>query len=208
MCTGSHPYIPVEDTAEVRMAYVTLGGVANNVINFRKSGGWDATSLGDLAQAVSDAWETEVSPRVSEDISLDSVTATDLSSATGPQVTLPAGISGANAQPVAPNNVTLAVSFHTNTRGRSYRGRLYHVGMSQSQITGDSIGDAGATATQEAYSDFFDSITTAVSGAEHVVVSRCQDDTWLTDGIATPVTAYSVEPTVDSQRRRLAGRGI
>lgn len=208
MCTGPHPYIPVPDTAEVKLIFNGPGGKAMNVINFTKDGGWDTSSISDLAQAASDAWESEISARVSEDVSLDSVVATDLSSSTGPQTTLPAGISGGNANPVAPSNVTVAVSFHTAFRGRSKRGRLFHYGSTNTQITGDSIGDAGATATQEAYQNFFDAIAGDVSGATHVVVSRCQDGDWLTTGETTEVTSYAVDPIVDSQRRRLAGRGM
>lgn len=207
MCEGPHDYIPVPDTAEVRLRYQTAGGLAENVINFSKSGGWDVDSLADLAAAVEDSWESNISPIVAETISLTDTIATDISSQTGPQVTDIGGIAGGQPNPALPNNVTFVVSFRTANRGRSYRGRLYHVGLTENFVTLDSVGPSNAAAFQGDYENFFADIATAVPGAVHVVVSRCQNGEWLTTGIATPVTSYFVDETIDSQRRRLAGRG-
>jgi len=207
MCTGSHPYIPAADTAEVRLIYDTAGGIAENVINFRKSGGWTLGDLSDLAAAVEDSWETNISPIVAETITLRETVATDISSEHGGQVTDVGGISGGQGNPVLPNNVTFVVSFRTASRGRSYRGRLYHVGITENFVTLDSLGDSNAAAFQADYENFFADIVTAVAGAEHVIVSRCQSGVWLTVAEVTPVTSYFVDSTIDSQRRRLAGRG-
>jgi len=208
MCTGSHPYIPVNDTAEVRLVYSTLGGVAMNVINFRLVGGWTPELLTALAAAVEDSWETNLSPIVSEAVTLDETVATDLSSDTGAQITDPGGISGAHAGAALPNNVTVAVSFRTDQRGRSHRGRLFHVGMTEDQSSGDVLSGSNATTFLTAYESFFADIEAAVTDATHVVVSRCQDGVWLTTGETTTVTSYQVEPTLDSMRKRLLGRGI
>jgi len=208
MCTGTHPYIPAENTAEVRLNYATLGGVAQNVINFRKGSAWTSSDLQDLANDVKDSWETNISTDVTEDISLDTIVATDLSSETGPQYTLPAGIAGAIASPALPSNVTLAIKFSTDFRGRSYRGRLFYVGLAENQVVGDQVSEAFQTGVQENFALFFGDILAGSTGAEHVIVSRCQDGSWLTDAVVTPVTAYTVDRTIDTQKRRLLGHGI
>jgi len=207
MCTGAHDYIEVPNTAEVRLMYNTAGGLAENVINFQKSGGWSLSDLADLAAAVEDSWETNISPIVAETITLTQTVATDISTETGGQVADIGGISGGQGNPALPNNVTFVVSFKTASRGRSYRGRLYHVGLTENFVTLDSLGDSNAAAFQADYENFFADIETAVPGASHVVVSRCNAGAWRTTAVVTPVTSYFVDSTIDSQRRRLAGRG-
>jgi len=208
MCTGSHPYIEVADTAEVRFVYATNGGVAMNVLNFRLSGGWTPELLADLAAAAEDSWETNLSPVISEAITLTETIATDLGSETGAQVTDPGGISGAKTGFVLPDNVTVAVSFRTNQRGRSHRGRLFHVGLVDNQVLGDVLDAGVATSIFDAYTAFFADIAAAIPGATHVIVSRCQDGVWLPTAEKTTMTSIQVEPTIDSMRKRLSGRGI
>ncbi len=208
MCTGSHAYIPAAETAEVRLKYETAGGVAENVINFQLDGGWDTTSLTDLAAAVEDSWETNISPIVAETITLVDTTATDISTEFGPQVVDTGGISGAQGNPVLPSNVTFVVSFRTALRGRNFRGRLYHVGLTENFVVGDSLSDSDATNFTNDYVSFFDDIATAVPGATHVIVSRCLAGSWRASAVITPVNGYSVDTTIDSQRRRLKGRGM
>lgn len=207
MCTGAHPYIPAANTAEVRLRFATAGGLAENVLNFEKAGGWDLTDLADLAAAVEDSWETNISPIVAETITLTDTIATDISSETGGQVTDIGGISGAQPNPALPNSVTFVVSFRTASRGRSYRGRLYHVGLTENFVTLDSLGSSNASAFQTDYENFFADIATAVPGSSHVIVSRCHNKVWRTSAVVTPVTSYFVDETIDNQRRRLAGRG-
>ena len=208
MCEGAHPYIPVAETAEVRLKYETAGGVAENVINFQLDGGWDSTSLAALAAAVEDSWETNISPIVAETITLVDTTATDISTEFGPQVVDTGGISGAQGNPVLPSNVTFVVSFRTALRGRNFRGRLNHVGLTENFVTGDSISDSDAINFTNDYVSFFEDIATAVPGATHVIVSRCLAGEWRDVGVITPVNGYNVDTTIDSQRRRLKGRGM
>jgi hypothetical protein len=107
-----------------------------------------------------------------------------------------------------PSNVTLAISFRTGFRGRSFRGRAYAVGLTEGQVTGDSVSDAVATAYREHWEAFIASVQTDFPGASLAIVSRCQDGAWLTTATVTPVETVLVDPTVDSMRKRLKGRGI
>jgi hypothetical protein len=179
-----------------------------NSYYFEKGSAISVTDLGNLAAAVEDSWELNITPLVCSDITLDRTVATDLTTDSSGQVVDPGGINGSNAGASMPDNVTLAISFRTALRGRSYRGRVYHVGVARSAVTGDSVGTSNALAYQEQYQAFIADILTAMPGWTHVVVSLCNEGSWRTTGVTTPVTSIQVDPTIDSQRKRLAGRGI
>jgi len=86
-------------------------------------------------------------------------------------------------------------------------GRLYYVGLCESNVTGDQVSEAFQTGIIENWEAFFDDIETAVPGIEHVIVSRCSGGVWRTDAVVTPVTALSTDRIVDTQKRRLLGHG-
>jgi hypothetical protein len=208
MCIGTHPYIPVANTAEVRLFYATPGGVAENVLNFEKGSAWTAEELDALAATVRDAWETNISTVTSNATSLSTVVATDLSSETGPQATNVAGIAGALSSVAMPQNVTLAIKFSTALRGRSFRGRMFFVGLTDGQIEGDQLTVGSLATLLTKVGDFFHDIEGSSGTPSHVVVSRCADGVWRTTGVTTPVTAYSADRTVDTMKKRLLGHGI
>lgn len=175
----------------------------------------DLAGLNTLADDLIAWWGASYAPLVSSGVQLREVVCTDQSSPTGPQVTVaPAvGLFGANTSPPKPSNVSVTVSFRTALRGRSYRGRNYIVGLTNDTMTlntlnvgfiGDAIdayaallpaGAAGITPQWVVASRF--------SGvdAQHHAIPRVT-------GIATPIeTVTIVDAIVDSQRRRLPGRG-
>lgn len=208
MCEGPHPFIPVSNTAEVRMVFNTPGGEAQNVFNIEKTSDWLAEDLDDLAQGFESSWGANISPKVTNQITLKEVIATDLSSANGPSVASAANITGTASGATLPSNATVVISFRTGLRGRSYRGRLYHVGLLNAYVQGDTLTPAAVLEIKAMYEDFFGDVLTAIPDTTHVIVSRCQEGAWLANGVTTPVLDYQVENTVDSQRRRLKGRGI
>jgi hypothetical protein len=160
-------------------------------------------------------WQDEYEPLVSSGVQLREIVLTDMASATGPQVTVvPATpVTGDNTANIVPGNVTLSVSFRTASRGRSFRGRNYVVGLTEDQIVGNDFA-AGVTASWEAAYTALIAVP-AGSSAEWVVVSRFSGVDPVTHapiprvaGIATPVTAVVVvDNFVDSARRRLTTRG-
>jgi len=207
MCEGPHPYIPIPNTAMIEWRFTTPGGQALNRFFIEKPDAWTLEDLTDAAEAAEDLWESELSGLVSTGVSLNETVVTDMTTESGGQVVNPGGISGGNANPVMPSNVTVAISFRTALRGRSFRGRLYHVGLTDLQVTGDTLVEGFDTTLATAYQDIMQGIGAAVTDGQHVVVSLCEDGDWRTTAVTTPVTAYTVDDTVDSQRRRLLHRG-
>lgn len=208
MCTGTHPFIPVPDTARVRMVYLSNGSVVMNVFYWKGDAPLIAADLSGLVDEVHTAWVANIKPRIINTTTLQYIEATALDTEPGPQVTATYNEAGGNTGTAAPNNVTLAIKFASGLTGRSSHGRMYWIGFSTSQISGDTVNPTTAAAMVTAVSTFFDAVETAV-GLTHQIVSYCHAGAWRTTGVTTPVLSYLVtDDNLDSQRRRLAGRGM
>jgi hypothetical protein len=106
-----------------------------------------------------------------------------------------------------PNNVTLAISFRSNTTGRSGRGRNYVVGLVEADVANNEVNSGVVALWQAAYAKLFVGegyITSAVWS----IYSRQQGGEDRLSGVLYPIfTVVATDPVVDSQRRRLPGRG-
>src|SRR5690349_10044802 len=210
MCTGTHPYIPAIWVGEARLNFSTVGGVAENVLNFKFPGIPSEADLSQLATDLEDWVNTLYKDCYNAGTALQNIVVTDLDSETGPQVThiIDPPIVGTLSGDGLPDNVTLAVKHVTARRGRSYRGRTYIPGLASSALA-DS--DTITTTYQTLVGNVFEGLTASPftdHGETFVIVSRCQDKAWLTTAVVTPVTGSAVDPDIDSMRRRLKGRGI
>lgn len=146
----------------------------------------------------------------SPDVALTEIVLTDLSTQNAPGRSLaisPAeGGTNVSAGEALPNNVSLCVSFRTNLRGRSFRGRNYLPPLPEQLVDGNTVLPATVAAIVDAYEAFLAGVTGV--GLTWVVVSRFSNGAPRVTGLATEVTSVIVtDPTVDSQRRRLPGRG-
>jgi hypothetical protein len=104
-----------------------------------------------------------------------------------------------------PSNVTVAVKWTTGLRGRSYRGRTYHIGIPRSCVEGNLVATEYVADLKDAYQTLINRFTQ--TGGAMVIASRQNNSVIRETGVSTPVTAVSIEHTIDSQRRRLPGRG-
>lgn len=208
VCTGTHAFIPAADCARMRMVYSSNGSEVMNVLHFRQVGAYDASALVALNEAAKTAWETHIKPRQTGTCQLLYLESTAIDVDGGAQDTLDVNEAGTATGEAAPNNVTQAIKFTTGFTGRSSRGRLYFIGLNKAAVSGDQVTDATIAANISAYEDFFADIQAAVD-SNHVIVSYCNDGAWRTSAAVLNVTGYlSSDKNVDSQRRRLAGRGI
>lgn len=209
------PFVPVPNVAEVEVRMTQAGQKIENTLYFDFGAEPDAATMLDLANDIEGWWETSLAPLISETVQLREIVVTSLTSETGAQVTVTPAIAqfGLHGDPPMPNEVSFAISFRTELRGRSFRGRNYAVGIVKSQTDGNNLIGATPTQYQTAYSEL---LGTAITGDQSwVVVSRysgVDPDTRKpiprVTGIATPVTAVVVvDSTVDSQRRRKPGNG-
>jgi len=183
--------------------------IAKNVINVRKvAGSVNAADL-ETVSSVYSTWFTGAgNDKVSNQIALESVSTRDLTSENSfidTNVMSPA-IAGALGSAVMPMNVTFAIKLASGLAGRSFRGRLYFVGLAEGSVTGDYVVTADANAIRDALITLKSAFTTA--GYELVIVSRFADGVERANAVVTQVTSISyVDLRVDTQRRRLAGVG-
>jgi hypothetical protein len=180
-----------------------------NVFHFHRSGGYDSGTLATLATAIDTSWQANMKPALPGDITLVDITCTNLSEVAGAQAILAVSTAGTLAQPGFESpGTTFALKFGTAKSGRSYRGRMYYPLISTTQANDGVLTSAQANFYLAAVENFFVDIL-ADSGDQHTIVSYMNDCEWRTDGVATDVTSYSyTNLALDSQRRRLVGRGI
>ncbi len=190
------------------MSYTYLGENLENIWYFREADPFDATSLAALNTSIASNWATTMQGHLSSGCNLDFIESTALDTDTGAQDTLAVGSPGAITGTGLPGSVTVAVKFATGLAGRSNRGRTYWPGLAESQISGNELNSAVATAIVSDLEDLFAGVESDVT-AEHVIVSYCHDNAWRTTAVSNLVTSYLlVNNDLDNQRRRLAGRGV
>jgi len=202
-------FIPFENVAEVVLVGSEFGQEVVSVHNFQFPEPLTTSILEALAGAVINSWIDNLAPLISSALDINSVKATDLTTVSSPGVTVPAptGTDGDGAATAVPMNVALVLSEATDLRGRSYRGRVYQGGLPTTALTNPgAVEDAYQVAFVNGYTTFFGDIEDA-STCVHVVCSRQNAGVPRTVGVATPVTQYSANINLDSQRRRLFGRG-
>ena len=209
MPTGPMPPLNIPGGIRIAMHFTYLDQKVENVYhcmnNLPNPG---EVQLHLVANTFKNWWITELKPLTSNKLVLREVTAGE---------TVPGGITvletgdlpaaGNSADNAMPGNVTLAVKLGTGLAGRSYRGRTYHLGMTIGQTNGDQVQGAALASIQAAYEALRTALDNALVGVEFSVLSTQHDKAWRDPAIMTPITGVAIDPDLDSQRRRLAGRG-
>ena len=202
------PFIPVANTAQVEFRMVWQGQRVENVDYFKFGAPPDPSELVTLGGALQDWWEANYAPFASFTLELREIYITDLTASDAAAVTVAPAvpIPGLNANESLPNNVSAVISFRTSQRGRSFRGRNYICGLTDDQVVNNNVISSAADAIVAAYVAL--GAVAIANSVDHVVVSRQANNAPRVTGVATPITAYLMtDTTVDSQRRRLPGRG-
>lgn len=209
------PFIPVAKTVEAEIRMTLDGQRVENTLYFEYPGTVTPSDLTVLGSALDAWWQASYSTQASLAVELREIYLTDLTSATGPSHThVPAvtALGDLNEEPL-PNNVSICVSFRTDLRGRSFRGRNYFVGLVGDQVVGNTLEPAVVTAIRGIYLDLLTLATD--NDIAWVVVSRFSGVGGTPPrpiprvaGVTTPITSVVlVDPVIDSQRRRLPSRG-
>lgn len=198
-------FVPNAAVAEVVLHYTQDLQRLANVLHFYDFGGWNSDQLLQLATDVRNWWVTSIKPSVSDTVFLTDTTAKSLETEAEPTYMFGTGAAGSASSPALPNNVTLAVKLVTGLSGRSFRGRIYHVGLTEGQVVGNTVAEGTRTSL---LSDYLELLNPAViSYGTLCVYSRISAGAERPTGAATVVLDMSIDPTIDAQRRRLPGRG-
>lgn len=202
-------FVPVTFAVQAEFRYTQSGEQTENTLYFLYVSDPSITDMNTLASSLYTWWGTNLKPIINTLTMLRQIYLTNLTSNVSPTVTYvpSSGNVGTATGSVLPNNACLAIAFLTNGRGRSSRGRNYSVGMVEPQL-----GAGGQTASASYISDLEDAYNVLPAALppdwEWVAVSRYTNNAPRTIGLAQPIIAASVRDTaLDSQRRRLPGRG-
>jgi len=201
-------FVPVPNTAQINVVYEQDGQEVENVLYYTKTTTPTLEDLGALVDVVNAYIRDTLIPILATTIKLVRTVGVLLDVIDGLQVINTTGLpaSGGDANPALPNSVAFCISVRTANRGRSFRGRNYIPGLAEDLVTGNTV----HSSTAAGLVSIWDGLT-AIAGDDgwaRTVVSRVNAGVPRTVGVATPVTnVLAVDNTVDSQRRRLPGRG-
>jgi hypothetical protein len=204
------PQSPVLGAAQVTLDYQSDSGDARNVLNFSQVpfGEWRNTNLEAVANAVYTWWAASLKQHVASAFRLEKITARDLANVPGEVFDRVVNEPGGNGQPRSPGNVTTAFTLRTALGGRSGRGRIFHIGLTSGYYTGDVLNASELTQLLTAYNALKVLSGGGTSGEYHLaVVSRFGAGVQRPQGLTNDVTAVTNDGFLDSQRRRLRGRG-
>ena len=205
-------FIPTPGVAQVDVIQMIDGQRCENVFHYKQAGAGDYNTdkLGDLGTAIVAYYNlTAVKALFPATWQLIEVRVTDMSDQFGPAVSVGAGlpIVGTRAGAQLPNNCALVLTKRSTVRGRSFRGRMYFAPLVEADVTGSVVSSSVVTSILGNLAGLLD--LTDADAVHHYmnVLSRRFNNAWRTVGMATQVFSLTCDGIVDSQRRRLPGRG-
>lgn len=202
-------YVPVSGVWEAQMRMTLHDQLIENTLYFQKTGLGAADPV-PLANALLVWWNASYAAPLSSELSLREIYLTDLTrqdAATYTQAAPTPHPVGGDLDVAVPTNCALCVSFRSAARGRSARGRNYVPGLGEASVNQSRVSQTKVDAVKAAYQGLF----TALGGLPWtwVIVSRFTAGAPRPAGVVYPVTSVTiVDNVIDSQRRRLPGRGV
>jgi hypothetical protein len=207
---------PCPNIASLTAQYAILDAdLAINTFHVYNPSGWGSGSLLAIAESYAE-WENTAVMGVppfnnrTTTTTLQAVVARDLSTDTGDEVSFsgsPLPIVGTiEASQGLPSANSKAIKLYTGVPGRSYRGRIFWIDVSSTQLTSDpnSFNSAILSYWTAAYSTLIANINGSRDGNAIGVLSRVLNGAIRAAGILTPyIGAAIVNTAVDVQRRRL-----
>lgn len=205
----AHPFIPAPNTASVECIWTQANEVSENVFHVYKGSPFSLADLQAL-RGVVDSWDNTSYKALRVNVnSLLRIRTRALDSTSSPteDYFLPTPRAGTASAPGAALNAAVCIKFATGLTGRSNRGRWFAGGLPNGALS-----DAGhvAVATVTAYVTSLTLLKTNLAAAGYTlcVTSFYNGGAWRTIAVNNAVTGIvGIDNALDSQRRRLPGRG-
>lgn len=200
-------FSPLPNGVKVAMEFTKDGQLIVNVYHITTTLPLISANLTAIANAFLTWWTTDLRTVQSSALVLSRIRALDVSVEDGAEgIVIPSSNqAGAIAGTDAPNNVALVVTHLTGRTGRSFKGRTYLAGVPSASVAGSTYNGAAVAAIATEFTDLPTRLA-AVSGT-HVVASYFNNGVKRPIAVASTVTAYRVNDIIDTQRRRVPGRG-
>lgn len=199
----------VADTWEVRVHFSRSDGeeMVNTFYVDDNGDDLDAAQAADVSGVVTGAWTDNLIPVMSDSVTMDKIVVTDLDVANGAQFIFSPALAGALSDNALPNQTAGVVTWRTNTRGRSFRGRTYLGGFTEAGSVGSSPSGGVLTAMTDWAADMMGGMTALPH--EMQVVSRYElnptpppSSIPRVTNLATDITSATVDLAWKTQRRR------
>ncbi|HEY9758907.1 MAG TPA: hypothetical protein V6C97_27305 [Oculatellaceae cyanobacterium] len=202
-------FIPTAGAVRTDMQFLLNNQQVHNIFWFSREANWTEAEREALNDALKTWWDTTGKTYFSGQLVLTQITTVNQETASAPSSTLivSPGIAGTVSGATVPTHTACCATLRTDLRGRSYRGRTYLGGVPSGGLA-DNL-----TFTTTFVANVITALTalkTAIEalGAVWVVVSKYTNKIPRAAGTKTPITAIAVDTYIDSQRRRLGGRGV
>ena len=198
-------FIPVINTVALRFIHEYLNQRISNTLYVKQDNPVTPSDLTDLAATAANLWAQNIMPKLSSSTNFVLVSAKDLTTQNGlvfdytdTPLPLRGGVSG---QPL-PSNVAVVLSLRTGRAGRSYRGRVYLGGFSETQSDGNYM---FGNLLEQLRTGLLQVINGLNTGSRNVVVvSRFFENNPRSTGVTTPITSVTARTVrLASQRKRL-----
>lgn len=197
------PFVPVEEVVRVAITYNdTAGNEAVNVIHCKTDEfPVQPTVMNDLLDAIETWLTAHWAVTVNNQWTAVRLEALNLTVADSYYISRVIDIQGEDTSSAMPPQDTIAISLRSMLSGRSRRGRLYHVGLSESQQDGGYI----TSTVAEGFVTLYEQLLTAISGVNWIwgVVSYVADGVPRSEGLFTTISYIVVtDLLVDSMDSR------
>lgn len=194
----------VPDTA----AFVIEMGVGQTLWSNTFYGVKPGYYLGDMevfAHLLYDVWGTNYMPLISDDYTLNKVTAYDLRADGAPMyVYTDTPVPGGDTASALPIQDALVLTLYTQTRGRSGRGRLYLAGFTEGDVAVREFTTACLTAAAGCFYNVVAQFATA--GWTWSVVSRYHNNVKRAEGVTMTITSYLFRSAIPGNQQRRSRR--
>jgi hypothetical protein len=205
------PFIPALGVIKVEIQFTKSGQQCENVFYVDSTTMQASDALEDIADLV-DAWvHSDYLPILPNEVTFVGTKCTDMTTSTSPAFFKAAtgAITGTGGAGM-PNNVTIAVHKTSAGRGRSASGRVYPIGVpTQHQSGVNNIAQVAATEFCVAFRALRDDVNASTLGGMFLtLVSFFTANAPRATGVMFHIVDFVCRDLVlDSQRRRLPGRG-
>jgi hypothetical protein len=203
-------FVGKDNCVQANLRFTQDEQLMENTLYFEYKGGTlDVPAMVVLGDDLITWWLTSVGAHLVTALTFREIYLTDLSSKTAPTATVTTGLpaQASVAQNSLPNNSAACISFRSAGRGRSSRGRNYIPAISEASVIGNSISAALQANLVAGYEDLMDAAT-YTDDWTWIVYSRFENGLPRAEALIAPVDAVVfTDNIIDSQRRRLPGRG-
>lgn len=210
MCEGTHGFIPANGVFNFKLIFDQYGQKMMNNFNVLSGGGVLQADMDRIQLKLLDWLTANWKPASGNTASCSLMVGQYIGVEGGIQkdyVVSPAVVGTVNTGAM-PANVTFCAKWGTGFAGRSARGRTFHIGLTSGNVSGNTLIGASVTAFVAVYTALLTKLGAGGTVDKLVVTSYCNNGFWRINASSLPVTGVSIEANLDSQRRRLTGRGM